>query len=58
MNNEKQAEAKAARREYMRKWRADHPEAVRAAQDRYWAKKAEEKRSAIQIQNEERDDHQ
>ncbi len=34
-------EARAARREYMRKWRAEHPEAVKAAQVRYWAKKAE-----------------
>lgn len=42
MNSEKQAEARAARREYMRRWRADHPEAVKAAQARYWAKKAAE----------------
>ncbi len=34
-------EARAARREYMRRWRAEHPEAVKAAQVRYWAKKAE-----------------
>jgi len=42
MTRERQAEARAARSEYMRKWRADHPEAVRAAQMRYWAKKAKE----------------
>ena len=34
-------EARAARREYMRRWRAEHPESVKAAQVRYWAKKAE-----------------
>ncbi len=46
MNSEKQAEARAARREYMRRWRADHPEAVKAAQARYWAKKAAEMKAA------------
>jgi hypothetical protein len=30
------------KREYYRKWRAEHPEAVKAANVRYWAKKAEE----------------
>lgn len=30
----------ANRREYYRKWRAEHPERVRAAQMRYWLKKA------------------
>lgn len=41
MAKEMNPEARAARREYMRKWRAEHPEAVKAAQVRYWAKKAE-----------------
>lgn len=31
-----------ARREYIRKWRKRNPEKVRAAQERYWAKKAAE----------------
>ena len=30
------------RREYHRKWRAEHPDKVRAAQMRYWVKKAEQ----------------
>ena len=30
------------KREYYREWRKNHPEAVRAAQLRYWMKKAEE----------------
>ena len=41
MAKEMNPEARAARREYMRRWRAEHPEAVKAAQVRYWAKKAE-----------------
>ena len=36
---ERQAQRK---REYHRKWRAEHPESVKAAQMRYWAKKAAE----------------
>lgn len=31
-----------ARREYMREWRKKNPEKLRAAQERYWAKKAAE----------------
>ena len=34
------------KREYYRKWRAEHPESVKAAQMRYWAKKAEEMQNA------------
>ena len=34
------------KREYHRKWRQEHPESVRAAQLRYWTKKAEEMRAA------------
>ena len=41
MSKDMNPEARAARREYMRRWRAEHPEAVKAAQVRYWAKKAE-----------------
>ena len=32
--------AKAARRAYKRKWAKEHPDKVRAAQDKYWEKKA------------------
>lgn len=35
-------EAIEARRAYHRKWRKKNPDKVRAAQDRYWAKKARE----------------
>lgn len=33
--------AKEARREYYRQWRATHKENTRAANARYWAKRAE-----------------
>lgn len=33
-------EAKQARREYLRRWRAAHPDKVAAAQERFWLKKA------------------
>ena len=32
-------DAKKNRREYYRKWRAEHPENVKASQEKYWAKK-------------------
>ena len=42
------------RREYHRKWRAEHPEATRAAQLRYWSKKVAEMRAAgVSIENAE-----
>ena len=41
----KEREAKR-KREYQRKWRAEHPDSVRAAQMRYWTKKAAEMRAA------------
>ena len=31
-----------ARRAYKRKWAREHPEQVRAAQERYWTKRAEQ----------------
>ena len=34
--------ARAARNEYYRRWRAEHPERVQAIQARYWARKAEQ----------------
>ncbi|MBR3244185.1 MAG: hypothetical protein IKF90_16065 [Parasporobacterium sp.] len=42
-------EAKLKNRDYHRKWRAEHPEQVIAAQARYWAKKAQEQNTAAQI---------
>lgn len=41
MNEKINERKKAAQREYFRRWRAEHPEAVQAAQMRYWMKKAE-----------------
>lgn len=35
-------EALEARRAYKRKWAKEHPETVRASQERYWQRKAEE----------------
>ena len=35
-------EAKAYRRAYRRRWNKEHPDLVKAAQDRYWEKKAAE----------------
>lgn len=37
------------KREYHRRWRAEHPESVKAAQMRYWAKKAEEMRQSASL---------
>lgn len=34
--------AKQAQREYARKWRANNPDKVKAAQARYWQRKAAE----------------
>ena len=34
--------AKEARRAYKRKWNRDNPDKVKAAQERYWTKKAQE----------------
>ena len=39
-------ETKREKREYHRKWRAEHPEQVEAAQLRYWMKKARAKNLA------------
>ena len=36
------AKAAAARREYKRKWARENPEKVKAQQERYWTKKAEQ----------------
>lgn len=34
--------AKEARRAYKRKWAKENPDKVKAAQERYWTKKAQE----------------
>lgn len=34
--------AKAARREYYRRWRSANPDKVKATQQRYWMRKAEQ----------------
>lgn len=42
MAEQKTLDAKtAARREYYREWRRNHPEKVKATRDRFWAKQAE-----------------
>ena len=38
-------EAKKAKAKYMKKWRAEHKDKVREAQERYWKKKAQEMQS-------------
>lgn len=40
--SEIQTKADELRREYARKWRAANPDKVKAAQERYWLKKAAE----------------
>lgn len=35
-------EAKAARRAYKRKWAKENPDKIRAQQERYWTKRANE----------------
>ena len=39
-------QAIAARRAYRRKWAKEHPELVRAQQERYWKRKAEREAAA------------
>lgn len=38
--------AKAARNAYKRQWAKNHPEKVKAYQERYWAKKAQQEQPA------------
>lgn len=38
--------AREARNAYMRAWRKAHPEQVRAANERYWLKRAQQKTEA------------
>jgi len=41
MSNYRSEQARKAKNEYARKWRANNREKVKAAQDRYWARRAE-----------------
>lgn len=41
MSNETINKARIAQREYMRRWRAENRDKVRAAQERYWKKRGE-----------------
>lgn len=44
-------QAKQAKREYQREWAKKNPDKVKAAQDRFWSKKAQEATQAQQPQN-------
>ena len=46
MTSEKLPDGKALQREYMRRWRAEHREQVRAYTARYWDRKAQQLREA------------
>ncbi len=48
---QKQALA-AARRAYQKKWRSKNPDKVKAAQDRYWLKKAREMQGKQEVEHE------
>ena len=41
MSNNRSEQARKAKNEYARKWRANNREKVKAAQDRYWERRAE-----------------
>ena len=43
----------AKKREYYRKWRAEHPESVKRSQAKYWSKQVEEKRQDQIVQDHE-----
>lgn len=42
MTNEERAQAAAARRAYKREWNRKNKDKVKAAQERYWLKKAQQ----------------
>ena len=42
-------EQRQREREYNRRWRRDHPELVKAAQERFWSRKAAESWNTDQI---------
>lgn len=50
MNNQNK-DAQKARNEYARRWRANNPDKVKAAQERYWVRRAE--REAAEQQEKE-----
>lgn len=41
-------QAAEARRAYRRKWAKENPDKVRAQQERYWSKRAEAEREAVE----------
>lgn len=47
MNDYLKERDRERKREYHREWRAKHPESVKAAQMRYWTKKAAEMRQTV-----------
>lgn len=47
MNDQEDA-AREARRAYKRQWNRNNPDKVRAHQQRYWEKKAQEYRESLQ----------
>ena len=48
MNDQKKEYEIQRKREYHRKWRAEHQDSVRAAQMRYWMRNAQERQGAHQ----------
>jgi len=45
--------AKAERREYFRKWRADNPDKVKQHNSNYWRKRAEKRLNEQQLSDKE-----
>lgn len=43
-------QAKAARRAYLQEWKRKNPDKVKAAQERYWTKKAAEAEQAQRME--------
>lgn len=54
MNEYMEQRIKERKREYYRKWRAKNPEKVRAAQIRYWQKRAMEPNTGLANKTESR----
>ena len=52
MNDYLKDRERQRKREYHREWRKNHPESVKAAQMRYWAKKAAEMQDVSSSQGE------
>lgn len=49
--------ARAAKREYQRKWRQENPDKVRAATERYWQRRAEREAAAAEVGKDVDDGH-